>query len=39
MGFLSGPITFDCYRIGGAEVGPFGTTQLEVLERYAGEPG
>jgi len=35
MGFLSGPITFDCYRISGGEASALGTTQLEILEKFA----
>lgn len=35
MPFLSGPITFDCFRVGGDEISQFGMKQVEVLQRYA----
>ncbi len=35
MPFLSGPITFECFRVSGSEPGQFGTDHIEILERYA----
>jgi hypothetical protein len=35
MGFLSGSVTFECYRTGDAEPRHFGPAQLEVLEQHA----
>lgn len=35
MGFLSGPVTFQGFRIGGTSPGQFGPEQLEILQRYA----
>lgn len=34
MPFLSGPVTFDCFRVG-EEISQFGMKQIEVLKRYA----
>ena len=35
MGFLSGPITLECFRIGGPPPGPFGPEHIEILQRFA----
>ena len=35
MGFLSGPVTFECFRIGGAQPRQFGPQHIEILERFA----
>lgn len=35
MGFLSGPITFECFRISGPKTRQFGTKHLEILKRFA----
>lgn len=35
MGFLSGPITFDCFRIGSTQPRQFGPKHLETLEQFA----
>jgi hypothetical protein len=35
MGFLSGPITWECYRVGGAEHRQFGAEHVKILERFA----
>ena len=35
MGFLSGPVTFESFRISGSEVRVFGPEQIEILERLA----
>jgi hypothetical protein len=35
MGFLSGPITFECFRINGAPPDHFGTQHVEILKRFA----
>ena len=35
MGFLSGPITFECFRIGGSPPQRFGPAEIKILERFA----
>ena len=35
MGFLSGPITFECFRISGSPPDHFGPQHVEILERFA----
>lgn len=35
MGFLSGPITFECFRISGSEVRQFGPQHVKALEKFA----
>jgi hypothetical protein len=35
MGFLSGPIAFECFRVDGPETRQFGTKHIETLERFA----
>ncbi len=35
MGLLSGPLTFECFRIVGSELRQFGPEQIEVLEQFA----
>ena len=35
MGFLSGPITFECFRISGEPPDHFGPPQMEILKRFA----
>ena len=35
MGFLSGSITLECFRVSGAEPRQFGPEHLKVLERFA----
>jgi hypothetical protein len=35
MGFLSGPITLDCFRIGGTQPRQFGLEHVKTLERFA----
>ena len=35
MGFLSGPVTFECFRIGGSQPRQFGPEQVEILEKFA----
>jgi hypothetical protein len=35
MGFLSGPITFECFRISGSPPDHFGLQHVEILERFA----
>jgi len=40
MGFLSGPITFQSFRLDGSQPRQFGPEQIEVLERFAiGQTG
>jgi hypothetical protein len=35
MGFLSGPITFECFRVGGSPPGQFGPQHIKVLQKFA----
>ena len=35
MGFLSGPITFECFRVSGSPPAQFGPQHVEILERFA----
>ena len=35
MGFLSGTVTLDCFRVGGSQSGQFGPQHVDVLERFA----
>ena len=35
MGFLSGSMTFECFRIGGAQPRQFGTEHVQTLEEHA----
>ena len=35
MGFLSGPITLDCFRISGSQPRQFGLEHIETLKRFA----
>jgi hypothetical protein len=35
MGFLSGPLTFECFRIIDSETRQFGPEHVEILERFA----
>jgi hypothetical protein len=35
MGFLSGPLKFDCFRIGGSPPRQFGAKHIEILKRFA----
>ncbi len=35
MGFLSGSVTFECFRVRGAGSDPFGPKHIKTLERYA----
>jgi hypothetical protein len=35
MGFLSGPITLECFRISGAQTRQFGPEHVEILKRFA----
>jgi hypothetical protein len=35
MGFLSGPVTFQCFQIGGDETRQFVTEQVETLRKFA----
>ena len=35
MGFLSGSISFECFRINGTQPRRFGPEQIEILEQYA----
>jgi hypothetical protein len=35
MGFLSGSMTFECFRIGGTPPHPFGSEHVQILEKHA----
>ena len=35
MGLLSGPITFECFRIVDSDLRQFGPEQIEILEQFA----
>ena len=35
MGFLSGPVTLECFRVGGEQPRQFGPEHVKILERFA----
>ena len=35
MGFLSGPVTLECFRVGGEQPRQFGPKHVKILERFA----